>query len=920
MRRWKYRLKCKHLLAGAMLVWIASTTLQAAEQRAHAGKNKRPNIILIMADDLGAETLGCYGNSIFATPNLDRMASEGARYNNAYATPICTPTRAMILTGLHPNRTGFLERIDSPADRDTLTNRLPTHLTTFAQLFKDDGYATAIAGKWHLGQFQKYPDQPSSHGFDEYCLWTQYYDGTKRSRYYAPDNWEDGKHVVHGKETFGPDYYSDFLLDFIDRNQDRPFLVYYPMNLIHGPIVTPPSLKELARSKYPGDLGEKEQAIGHMITYMDMIAGKFLKKVKEIGQEENTLVIFTGDNGSAGTISRLGDLEVRGSKGKMIEAGTRVPLIARWPKQIPTGVRDELFSLMDILPTLATVADIPVRHSVDGMDLSHTLIGKSGKDRDCYQMAFEGGLYMVRNKQFRLHQDGRFYEIPVESNESRYSETLSKNPEHAEAKERLQAELDEYMNIQKTDDTYTVIPFSAKGNVSKRKNNPSAVMKKKQSSAARSKPNVVIFFADDQGTLDANCYGSDDLYTPTMDQLAATGVRFTQAYSHAVCCPARALLLTGRHPQRSGIINWTQQGSRDPDGNKPNLPLSEITLAEALKEAGYATALFGKWHLGSEYGHGPINQGFDTFFGHLGGFIDNYNHHFLHGKGFHDLYEGDEEIFMRDEYFPDLTTKRAVEYIEANKNTPFFMYVAFNIPHYPEQPDAKFDGLYMNMEMPRRSYAKMISTVDDRMGAIMKKLEKTGIRGNTIVLFLSDNGHSAENNSGIRVDNHTSGFPKGHYYSANGGGGNTGKWIGHKGQFYEGGVRVPAILSYPVRLPKGVVRDQAVIGADWFPTILKLCGVKLPKAKLDGRSLLPLIKSPDGPSPHKVLHWGWAGKWAVREWPWKLSGSGNKALHLGNLDDEAPEVKNYLEEKPELVKRLRDLHNQWAKDTAMGMD
>jgi arylsulfatase A-like enzyme len=248
------------------------------------------------------------------------------------------------------------------------------------------------------------------------------------------------------------------------------------------------------------------------------------------------------------------------------------------------------------------------------------------------------------------------------------------------------------------------------------------------------------------------------------------------------------------------------------------------------------------------------------------------------------------------------------------------MYVAFNIPHYPEQADAKFDERYKEMEMPRRSYAKMISTVDDRMGAIMKKLEETGIRDNTIVLFLSDNGHSTEDNSGIRVDNHTSGFPKGHYYSANGGGGNTGKWIGNKGQFFEGGVRVPAILSYPARLPKGVVRDQAVIGADWFPTILKLCGVKLPKVKLDGRSVIPLINSPDAPSPHKVLHWGWGGKWAVREGPWKLSGKGNKPSHLGNLDDEAPEVKNYLKEKPELMKRLHDLHNQWAKDTAMGMD
>ena len=152
--------------------------------------------------------------------------------------------------------------------------------------------------------------------------------------------------------------------------------------------------------------------------------------------------------------------------------------------------------------------------------------------------------------------------------------------------------------------------------------------------AASERPNVVIFLTDDQGTLDANCYGSSELYTPAMDELASTGVRFTQAYAHAVCCPARALLLTGRHPQRSGIVHWTRGSRKQNEGNPggTNLPNREITLAETLQKAGYRTALFGKWHLGAKAGHGPIDQGFQTFFGHLGGFIDNYRHYFLHGR------------------------------------------------------------------------------------------------------------------------------------------------------------------------------------------------------------------------------------------------------------------------------------------------
>ena len=430
---------------------------------------------------------------------------------------------------------------------------------------------------------------------------------------------------------------------------------------------------------------------------------------------------------------------------------------------------------------------------------------------------------------------------------------------------------------------------------------------------AAEKPNVVIFFTDDQGTLDANCYGSSDLYTPAIDQLAAGGVRFTQAYAHAVCCPARALLMTGRHPQRSGITNWTQGSPKQQNGT--NLPPSEVTLAEVLRDAGYRTALFGKWHLGAREGHGPVDQGFDSFFGHLGGFIDNHRHYFLHGRGFHDLYEGRQEIFRRGEYFPDLVTERAVRYIGEHRDEPFFMYVAFNIPHYPEQADAKFDERYKDLDMPRRSYARMISTVDDRIGRILAALDAAKLRDDTIVVFMSDNGHSAEDKAPIDIDNHASGFPKGHYYSANGGGGNTGKWIGHKGQFLEGGIRVPAIVRFPAKLPRGAVRDQAIIAADWFPTVLALCDVAPPKVTLDGRNLLPVIASAAAPSPHKVLHWGWVNNWAVREGSWKLLGNKGDPRQLFSLDDELPERKNYINERPGIAERLFQLHEHWLKET-----
>ena len=435
--------------------------------------------------------------------------------------------------------------------------------------------------------------------------------------------------------------------------------------------------------------------------------------------------------------------------------------------------------------------------------------------------------------------------------------------------------------------------------------------------SAVERPNILIILTDDQGTIDANCYGSTDLRTPNIDRLAATGVRFTQAYAHTVCCPARAALMTGRHPQRGGVHHWTQGDLNGPDGI--NMALGEVTLAEALKPAGYRTALYGKWHLGAHRDFGPKKQGFDEFFGIRDGFIDNYNHYFLHGSGFHDLYEGIKPVKAPGKYFPELMVQRSLKFIMQNKDRPFLLYMPFNIPHYPEQALKRFEAVYKDIADPaRRSYAAIVSTTDHYIGQIVDKLEALGLRENTIIIFMSDNGHSEETGNRIRVDNHRSGYPKGHFYGASGGG-STGKWIGQKGSFLEGGVRVPAIISYPAKLPKGEVRGQIITAMDWFPTVLDLCGVQQPSnsPKLDGHSVLPLIRSAKAKSKYKILHFAWGKKWAVREGDWKLIGSnGNTKVSLRNLVDAKPEAKDYAKAKPEIVQRLRTLHSDWVKEVS----
>jgi arylsulfatase A-like enzyme len=432
---------------------------------------------------------------------------------------------------------------------------------------------------------------------------------------------------------------------------------------------------------------------------------------------------------------------------------------------------------------------------------------------------------------------------------------------------------------------------------------------------ASDQPNVVILFTDDQGTLDANCYGAKDLHTPNIDRLAREGLRFTQAYAHTVCCPSRAAIMTGRHPQRSRVNSWTQGNMNGPDGI--NMSLEEITIAETLKAAGYHTALFGKWHLGSHRDFGPMKQGFDEFFGLRDGFIDNFNHYFLHGKGYHDLYEGTKEVWAKDKFFPDMVVDRSTDFIKRHKDDRFFLYVGLNIPHYPEQPPQEHLDRYKDLKQPRRSYAAFVTTTDFYIGKVLDELDKHGIAEKTIVIFMSDNGHSKETNH-IRVENHTSGLPKGHKYGANGGGGFTGKWTGHKGTFFEGGVRVPAIIRYPASIPNGLVRDQAVTAMDWLPTVVDYCDIKPPASQLDGKSLRDIISSKDAPTHNKVLYFQWQNRWAVRKGDWKLLRTQRRDksdnLQLFSLAGENPETVDLAKKNPKVVAELHELYRKWAAD------
>lgn len=433
----------------------------------------------------------------------------------------------------------------------------------------------------------------------------------------------------------------------------------------------------------------------------------------------------------------------------------------------------------------------------------------------------------------------------------------------------------------------------------------------------RSKPNVIWILTDDQGTLDAHCYGARHLYTPHIDSLARDGVKFTRAYSHTVCCPARANLLTGRHAQRVGINNWTQADAAGAKGI--NIHADEMTAAAIFREQGYRTGLFGKWHLGAAPGHRPLDMGFDAFFGFLGGFIENYTQYSLHGRGFHDLWDGQAEIDCRNEYFPRLTNDRAMAFIEQNQDHPFFLYLPYNLPHYPEQSEDKYAGQYKNVDQRVRKYGMTVSTVDGLIGEVLEKVEQLGLSDDTIVLFMSDNGHSCE--ACRLAPNHRSGLPEGWYYGAHGAG-YAGPFKGHKADLTEGGIRVPCILKAPGRTPAGVESDHTVCGLDWLPTMLSLCGIQhKPARPFDGIDLSPSLSDAAEPGEERVLHWQWASRWAVMRGDWKLIGSNEQASReLLNVCDENPEAVNYLAGRwpspahEALARDLEQDHARWLAE------
>ena len=374
-------------------------------------EENRPNIILIMADDMGYEALSSNGSESCKSPNLDNLAEQGVRFTNCFSNPICTPSRAKIMTGLYNVRNyvkfGMLDRAQ----------------ITFAHQLKAVGYKTCIAGKWQLGN---QPDSAQHFGFEKSCLWQHTRSGRSKEnglnidrRFVNPLLEFNGKEKDYINGEYGPKVCTDFICEFIEENKKNPFLVYYPMILTHCPFdPTPDSSdwdpKRLGSTSYKGDKNDPQRHFRDMVAYADKMVGQIINQLEKSGIRENTMVIFTGDNGTDKPIvTPWNDRKVVGGKGSMSDTGTRVPLIVNWPAGInqPGRITNELVEFTDIMPTLCEVsgADLPNNYSPDGTSIVPILKNSEDIRKKDWVYIWYRDKVMIRNKTYSLlaKQDGR---------------------------------------------------------------------------------------------------------------------------------------------------------------------------------------------------------------------------------------------------------------------------------------------------------------------------------------------------------------------------------------------------------------------------------------------------------------------------------------------------------------------------------
>ncbi|HUV65996.1 MAG TPA: sulfatase-like hydrolase/transferase [Sedimentisphaerales bacterium] len=409
------------------------------------------------------------------------------------------------------------------------------------------------------------------------------------------------------------------------------------------------------------------------------------------------------------------------------------------------------------------------------------------------------------------------------------------------------------------------------------------------------RPNIILIMADDLGYGDIGCYGNERIKTPNIDALARGGMRFTDYHSNGpVCSPTRAALLTGRYQQRAGIEGVVTAAKHRHTG----MALEEVTFAEVLKGRGYATGIFGKWHLGYSVEFNPARQGFDEFRGYVSGNVDYHSH--IDQAGYDDWWKNLEKV-PEDGYCTDLITRHGVDFIERHKDKPFCLYLPHESVHSPYQgrndpPERLPEGKKSKKGKGQGiagAYKEMIEVMDEGIGRIVGTVRRLGLERKTFIFFCSDNGATKN--------------------------GSNGALAGFKGSLWEGGHRVPAVAYWPGKIKTGTVTDQTALGMDLFATMASVAGAELPAGlTLDGVDLLPMLLD-NRQLPQRTLFWRYVKERAVRKGPWKLLVQGEN-VRLHNLMEDLGEKKNLAQAEPAMAKALQDELAAWESDVLAGVE
>ena len=828
----------------------------AASALGHQGKeesekraSKVPNIVLIMADDLGWKDLHCYGNEQVDTPNLDRLATQGLLFTDAYsASPVCTPTRAALMTGESPARLNITNHAGGHAPNfqkegtdlatPTWLRYLPLERVTLAEQLKQAGYATGFVGKWHLSNNSREtnesgltePELRAEHqGFDINIGGCKF--GGPPS-YFSPYKIPNLEAKSEGE--YLPDRCAGECIDFIKsaKSDGNPFFLCWWNYSVHYPFQAPKEL--IAKYEQRKGPGVENPTYAAMIEGMDAAIGKLLKSIDDQGLSEDTLVIFTSDNGPFDANVK----PLRAEKGYLYEGGIRVPMIVRWPGHVrPAKKTATPVITMDIHATILEAANLKPdpSNTPDGISLMPMLKGESELERDAIYFHYPNYAFHKKNRlgsairsgDYKLinYYDDDSTELYDLKNDISESNDLA-NEKPFKAKE-LRAELDAWL-------------VQTKASQPQPANRPEPAgqpLPAKSSKAKADAPNIVFLFADDQCTYSLGCYGNKDVRTPNMDQLARDGIAFDKHYNTtAICMASRASVFTGMYEYKTGC-NF-MHGDMRADVWAKSYPV-------LLRDAGYLTAFAGKFGI-VVTGKGLCESDFDFW----GGGPNQTRYGTRHNESMRKYADRYPHSTLSYGAFGQDVIRAAVK-----QKKPFCLSISFKAPHKPATPDPRFNDIYAGKKFTKpknfgrefgehlapqsktgrqfarwsewkydsdydgemAKYHQQVYGIDVALGMIRDELKAQGVSENTIVIYTSDNGFICGS----------------HGY-------------GSKVLPMEESSRVP-LMIYDPRSPLNgkEIRCQRLTGnIDFAPTMLELANLPIP-ANMDGKSLLGLLADPE---------------------------------------------------------------------------